>query len=101
MPKPKSLTILGVRGLRIHERTPYTPGVWALAEGEQCKVAEQFKAWEVLARDAAVQVMLWEQDRKYTPKAYDSARYQSPKWQEVFNRAMRRYEADCKKENKR
>ncbi len=53
MPKPKSLTILGVRGLRIHERTPYTPGVWALAEGEQCKVAEQFKAWEVLARDAA------------------------------------------------
>ena len=91
MPKAKSLTILGVRGLKVHERTP---GLYAR------EYIERHHGWMALlliAQDAAVQAMLWWGDFKYRPSAYDVARNQAPKWRDVFDRAMRRYEKEQKR----
>lgn len=89
--KPKSMAILGVRGLRVHARTP-----GALNFALFVKV----EAWSVIAEKAAVQAMLWHQS--YVSETLNrvprgqSAR-QSLKWQDVFNRAMKRYERDSGK----
>ena len=79
--KPKSLTILGVRGLRVHARTPIS------SRPVKCATAELY------LRDAAVQAMLWEQDA-WSGKG---APVQMNKWSQVFNRAMKRYEKEQKR----
>ena len=76
--KPKSLTILGVRGLRVHARTPIS------SRPVKCATAELY------LRDAAVQAMLWERD-------YAAGRTQKFKWHKVFDRAMKHYEKEQKR----
>jgi|GEM_PF-4156637 len=90
MPKAKSLTILGVRGLRVHERTPPV--------FRTNKPPEMFMATISIA---AVQVVLWieEQGKHFLGNrpAFWRARAQFRKWQDVFNRAMKRYEKEQKR----